>query len=97
MYGEEIFLNSESIEKIKNDQTNSNESIHYYSNNKLHREDGPAIENYNKEYHYYIDNKRHRIDGPAIEYPNGHKRYYLDNKEYSYEDWLKYRNLIVFL
>jgi hypothetical protein len=41
----------------------------WYFNDRLHREDGPAVvdEQYNaKRISYYIHNKAHRIDGPAI-------------------------------
>lgn len=33
----------------------------------MHREDGPAVENYNNIQEWYLNGKRHRDNGPAIE------------------------------
>jgi hypothetical protein len=49
----------------------------WYLNGKMHREDGPAIENANGDNHWCLDGKRHREDGPAIETANGYKAWYL--------------------
>lgn len=44
----------------------------------LHREDGPATENYNyNNYHWYFDGCIHREDGPALNYGDGKKYWYL--------------------
>ncbi len=54
----------------------------YYVNNKLHREDGPAIE-YNSGYkEWCLNGQNHREDGPAVEYIGGDKRWFLHGKEY---------------
>lgn len=54
------------------------EKVRYYNrNDKLHREDGPAIEYKNKtEYYWYHNGLRHRENGPAVEYTNGDKFWY---------------------
>ena len=52
----------------------------YKLNDKLHREDGPAVEHTNGDREYYINGKRHREDGPAVEYSNGNKGYYINGK-----------------
>jgi hypothetical protein len=39
----------------------------WYVNEKLHREDGPAIEERNGDKYWYINGRIHRKDGPAIE------------------------------
>ena len=49
-------------------------------NGKLHREDGPAIENANGDKHWFINGNCHREDGPAIENANGSKFWYLNGK-----------------
>jgi len=72
-------------------------TIKHFCNGKLHKTDGPAIEESNGTKAYFINGKLHREDGPAIEYFNGLKKYYLCGKEYSYEEWLKIKNLVVFL
>jgi antitoxin component YwqK of YwqJK toxin-antitoxin module len=51
----------------------------WYLNNKLHREDGPAIEHYNGDTEWYLDGKLHRDDGPACEHFNGHHKYWYIN------------------
>jgi hypothetical protein len=55
---------------------------YWYVNDKLHREDGPAIESANfygyKE--WYLNNKLHREAGPAIESANGDKEWYVNDK-----------------
>ena len=45
----------------------------WYLNDKLHREDGPAIELANGDKFWYLNDKLHREDGPAVELANGDK------------------------
>ena len=52
----------------------------WYLNDKLHREDGPAIEYANGSKCWYLNGKRHRTDGPAVECANGNKYWYLNDK-----------------
>ena len=49
-------------------------------NDKLHREDGPAIEYADGTKSWYLKGKLHREDGPAIEYASGDKCWYLNDK-----------------
>ena len=49
-------------------------------NGKIHREDGPAIEDANGSKHWYLNGKRHREDDPAIEYASGTKEWRLNGK-----------------
>ena len=72
-------------------------SKEYWINGIQHREDGPAVEHETGTKEYWIVGKLHREDGPAIEYSDGDIEYYLCGKEYSYEEWLRLRKLIVFL
>ena len=55
----------------------------YYKDNKLHREDGPAIEFSNGDKFWYLNDEPHREDGPACEWIDGDKEWYIDGKEYS--------------
>ena len=48
----------------------------YPTRNKLHREDGPAIEYADGFKYWYLNGKRHREDGPAAEYIDGSKEWY---------------------
>ena len=52
----------------------------WYLNDKLHREDGPAVEWASGTKYWYLNGKRHREDGPAIEWANGNKSWYRDDK-----------------
>jgi hypothetical protein len=48
----------------------------WYQNGKLHRIDGPAIEEGWGTKEWYQNGKLHRIDGPAIEKPWGTRLWY---------------------
>jgi hypothetical protein len=54
----------------------------WYLNNKLHREDGPAIEFANGSKRLHLNGDLHREDGPAREYINGDKYWYLYGKRH---------------
>jgi hypothetical protein len=58
----------------------ANGTKRWYLGNKLHREDGPALERVDGEKCWFLNDKRHREDGPAIECPDGEKRWYLNDK-----------------
>jgi len=53
---------------------------YWYLNDKLHREDGPAIELANGTTEWYLNDKLHREAGPAVEGTGGYKAYYLNDK-----------------
>ena len=61
----------------------------WYLNGKLHREDGPAIENSNGTKFWYLNGKLHRGDGPAIEYSDGNKYWYLNGEKLTKKKWEK--------
>ena len=52
----------------------------WFLNEKLHREDGPAIEYIDGTNAWYLNDKLHREDGPAIEYPDGNKYWFLNDQ-----------------
>ena len=54
-----------------------NGDLHWYLNDKLHREDGPAIEWVCGYKAWYLNGVRHREDGPAIENVEGIVAWYL--------------------
>ena len=49
---------------------------------KLHREDGPALEQTRGSKTWYLKGKRHRVDGPAVEWANGYKAWYLNGRKF---------------
>jgi hypothetical protein len=61
------------MQEIKIDQGGNK---YYYWNDKLHREDGPAIEFVNGDKEWFFHGKYHRVDGPAIELASGHKEWW---------------------
>jgi hypothetical protein len=54
----------------------------WYAGDKLHRENGPAIENANGTKYWYINGKLHRENGPAVEYASGDKSWYFEDKHH---------------
>ena len=44
---------------------------HWFKDDKLHREDGPAVERANGTKWWFFEGERHREDGPAIETSDG--------------------------
>ena len=57
-------------------------TIRWYLKNKLHREDGPAVECADGTKYWYINGQRHREDGPAVEYADGDKCWYINNQRH---------------
>ena len=70
---------SKTYKVIVSDDDGSKE---WYLNDKLHREDGPAIEGADGDKIWYLNNKLHREDGPAIEGYDGYKAWYLNGKRH---------------
>ena len=52
----------------------------YYVDNKLHREDGPAVIYPGGREEYWINDRHHREDGPAVLTPSGHKEYWINGR-----------------
>ena len=62
---------------------------YWYLNDKLHRDDGPAVEYSDGTKKWYLNGEVHRTDGPAVEYAGGINRWYLNNKEFTETEWRK--------
>ena len=56
--------------------------------NKLHREDGPAIEEAGGYTSWWLYDGLHRTDGPAVEDAAGAKRWYLYDIKLTFDTWL---------
>ena len=52
----------------------------WYLDDKLHCEDGPAVEYADGTKLWYLNSNLHREDGPAVELPSGSKYWYLNDK-----------------
>jgi hypothetical protein len=71
-------------------EVDSNGTICWYKwdTQKLHREDGPALENINKGKFWYLNGELHREDGPAMEFVNGAKEWWLNGKSLTEREFL---------
>ncbi len=49
-------------------------------NNKLHRENGPAITWQSGSNKWYLNDELHQIDDPAVKHTNGTKKWWLNGK-----------------
>jgi hypothetical protein len=54
----------------------------WWLNDKLHREDGPAVEHADGYKSWWLNGKQHREDGPAIECADGYKSWWLNSKRH---------------
>lgn len=79
----------------------ANGDKHWYKNNFLHREDGPAVELTNGNRVWYQNDLFHREDGPAVEYFTSNEKYWYINGQYincgNNEDFLRILKLKAFL
>jgi len=92
----ENFINKPDIEYYDNGQKKSER---WYLNDKLHREDGPAIQHWyengqKKSKRWWLNGKQHREDGPAYQdwYDNGQKnseRWWLNDINYTRGEWVE--------
>ena len=64
----------------------ANGDKHWFLNDKLHREDGPAIEGADGYKEWYLNGEIHRTDGPAVEWADGTKEWFLNGIEYEPQD-----------
>ena len=67
----------------------SNGDKFWYLGDKLHREDGPAIEHVSGYKAWWLNGKLHREDGPAVGHVNGDKSWFLNGKEVTEQDVMK--------
>lgn len=65
---------------MKNGRYEEEGKITWYLNDKLHREDGRAIEWADGDKQWLINGHSHREDGPAVEYSDGSKYWWIDGK-----------------
>jgi len=61
-------------------EINMNGTKEWWLNDKLHREDGPAIEWADGSKEWWLNDKLHREDGPAVEWADGTKEWWLNNE-----------------
>ena len=73
-YNNKKFVTSNISIEIESD------SISIYKNNKLHRDDGPAVIYSDGSKEWYKNGKLHRDNGPAIMNNNGYIAWYKNNK-----------------
>jgi hypothetical protein len=61
----------------------------WHLNGKLHREDGPAIEDPERGLEWFLNGLRHRTDGPAIEQSKGRRYWFLNGEQVTEEEVMK--------
>ena len=76
----EIAIIKYKIYKQRLKVTKCQQTTEYCVENKLHREDGPAMDFANGYKSWYLNGIRHRTDGPAVEDANGTKAWFIDGK-----------------
>lgn len=64
-----------------------NGSKFWFSNNKRHRTDGPAVECESGTREWWVAGKRHRTDGPSIERANGENYWYINGHNFTFDEW----------
>ena len=64
----------ENYDRVKTDEL---DITRYTLRGKLHRLDGPAIEDASGYCEWYQHGLLHREDGPAVEYPDGYQEYWI--------------------
>lgn len=68
--------------------TLSNGTIEWRLDNRLHREDGPAVESGCGFKEWWNHGRVHREDGPAVIWPNGDKEWYLSGRQMTFDTWI---------
>ena len=69
-------INKEQPEKI----TFPDGREYWYTNGKLHKDDGPAVIFPDGTEYWYTNGRLHRTDGPAVIYPDGTEAWYTNGK-----------------
>ena len=75
--------------------TSSDGTQYWYKDDKLHRDDGPAVIYPDGYQAWWKDGNLHREDGPAIIYPNRRQSWYINDKDITDDitNWAKDRNI----
>lgn len=73
----------------------------WYKDDKLHREDGPAMEYADGFKQWFMNGETHRLDGPAVYYTDGSKEWFYKDtwikevkSQEEFEEWLKYKTFL---
>jgi len=78
-------------DSVKNGlHTDKSGTKYWYLDNKLHREDGPAVEWNDGELWWYLNGGFHREDGPAIVRLDSNNVWFLNNRELTEEEFSGY-------
>ena len=68
--------------EVKNGKYTFCDHEYWYKDNRLHREDGPAVTLKDGSKGWYLEGTYHREDGPAIEYADGHCEWWFEGKKH---------------
>lgn len=76
---------------MKNGKYTFDDSIRYYKDDRLHREDGPAIIWSCGDVEYWVDGFIHHEDGPALVYADGNERWWIQDDELTEHEFLEWK------
>ena len=93
----EDFLSFEGKDTFTGVVKDKDGDVAHYLNGKIHRVDGPAIENADGDKEWWFHGKRHRRSGPAIEHANGVKGWWFNGKLHGHGDDFTNKSWIIFL
>jgi len=80
-------MKEEPICKVSEDGTKK-----WYLNDKLHREDGPALEFTNGVKEWWQNGELYRENGPSIEWPDGFKEWFTNGERLTEKEFNKAMN-----
>lgn len=73
----------QSAEKIYQVKFYDNGMQVWFLNNRIHREDKPAVVHPNGHEEWWYNNQRHRSDGPAVTTASGEKQFWFRGVQYN--------------
>jgi hypothetical protein len=74
---------------MDNPEIDEDGSKSWYLDGRLHRTDGPAIENADGSKTWWLNGFLHRTDGAACEWSDGDLWWYLNGEKYKFDKWLE--------
>jgi hypothetical protein len=74
---------------MDNPEIDEDGSKSWYLDGRLHRTDGPAIENADGSKTWWLNGFLHRTDGAACEWSDGDLWWYLNGEKYKFDEWLE--------
>ena len=71
------------------------DSIRWYKNGRLHREDGPALIDVGETEYWFTNGILHRLDVPAVVYKTGNYQYWINYCVLSAHDFWNHPRVLI--